>query len=92
MFGVLLRRDRARVASAAEAEAWAAGAAEPPGAGREGEVIVISAWAAASPAANRLLLRAMRREGGDRAVYASREYPDGRIRPVRLSAMPRSKR
>ena len=72
--------------SEAEAEAWISGAAQaPPGQGVAGENIVLNAWAADSTEANKVLLDELRIRGRDcRMLYARREYPDGRARPLRL--------
>jgi hemolysin-activating ACP:hemolysin acyltransferase len=71
------------------AERWLAGHSDPATeAGREGACMIVNAWAASSDPANRLLLRAMRIESRDRTIYARREYPDGRSRPLRLAARP----
>ena len=74
------------LADAAEAEAWLAGL---PAAlseqGKDGTAVILNAWAADTPAANRRLLEEMRRVGAGRdAVYARRDYPDGRTRPVKM--------
>src|SRR5262245_60192223 len=71
-----------------KAEAWLAGRAglsyED---SRDGDCVIINAWAASSPEAGRLLLDAVRRIGlGKQAVYFKRHYKDGTTRPMRLSA------
>ena len=75
------------LASAEDAEAWIAGRSNPAFEnGNTGACIVLNAWDAATPEANRVLLRQIRLIGRDRDwVYARREYPDGRSRPVKLS-------
>lgn len=51
-----------------------------------GEVVLINAWKATSPAANRFLLATMRRVVSDKAmVYAKRFYRGGRVRSVRIA-------
>lgn len=74
------------LASKAEAEAWVTGnTRDPPGQGVVGENIVLNAWAAETAEANRVLLDELRIRGRDNAMlYARREYPDGRARPLRL--------
>lgn len=75
------------LATEAEAEAWHGGQSNPATeSGKEGDCIVLNAWVASSPEANRLLLRQMRIEGKDKAsIYAKREYPDGRSRRLKLA-------
>lgn len=72
--------------SEAEAEDWIAGnTGDPPGDARSGDNIILNAWAADTPEANRVLLDELRIRGRDRRMlYARREYPDGRARPLRL--------
>jgi hemolysin-activating ACP:hemolysin acyltransferase len=54
--------------------------------GATGEIILVNAWKAGSPAANRALVEAFRVVIRDRKkVYARRFYPDGTVRPVRMS-------
>jgi hypothetical protein len=69
-----------------EAEAWVTGmpnATEV--AGTTGDCVVINAWAADAPEANRLLLQGALTIAKDyRMLYAKREYPNGRTRPMRL--------
>jgi hemolysin-activating ACP:hemolysin acyltransferase len=52
---------------------------------REGDCVIINAWAASTPEANRFLVSQMREiiDGKD-TVYFKRHYKDGRTRPVRL--------
>ena len=52
---------------------------------REGDFVIINAWAASTPEANRFLVSQMREiiDGKD-TVYFKRHYKDGRTRPVRL--------
>ena len=70
-----------------EAEAWVSGA--PDGtdvSGTTGDCVVINAWSADEPAVNDVLFaEAMRRAADFRMMYAKREYPDGRSRPLRLN-------
>jgi hemolysin-activating ACP:hemolysin acyltransferase len=72
--------------SKAEAEAWISGnTADPPGQGLAGDNIILNAWAADTTEANKILLEELRIRGRDNAMlYARREYPDGRARPLRL--------
>jgi len=74
------------LAGTAEAEDWLAGRPTTPDErGNEATAVVLNAWAAETPAANRRLLEEMRRVGiGRHAVYARREYADGTSRPVKL--------
>ncbi|MBW8726656.1 MAG: hypothetical protein JF625_16085 [Inquilinus limosus] len=68
------------------AESWLAGRDLPDAAARDGDCMVINAWAADDAAVNHLLLAAARRAGqGKRLVYFKRHYKDGRTRPMRLS-------
>jgi hemolysin-activating ACP:hemolysin acyltransferase len=77
------------LASAEAAETWLAGRSDPATeSGREGDCIIINAWAASSPEANQALLRAMRVAGRNKTIYAKREYADGHSRPLKLSARP----
>jgi len=77
------------LATADAAEQWLTGRSDPATeSGREGACMIVNAWAASSDPANRLLLRAMRIESRDTAIYARREYPDGRSRPLRLGNRP----
>lgn len=70
----------------AEAEAWLAGRAISDAVGAEGDCIVFNAWAAEDAAVNRFVLGAARvAMHGRRLIYSKRYYPDGRIRPLRLS-------
>jgi hemolysin-activating ACP:hemolysin acyltransferase len=52
---------------------------------RDGDCVIINAWAASTPEANRFLVAQVREiiEGKD-TVYFKRHYKDGRTRPVRL--------
>jgi hemolysin-activating ACP:hemolysin acyltransferase len=74
------------LADTSEAEAWLAGRPAPSRENRTKRTIVIlNAWAAETPAANRRLLEEMRRVGaGMDAIYARREYADGSSRPVKM--------
>ena len=50
-----------------------------------GEMVLINAWKADTPAVNRFLVRAFRHVIREKEmVYARRFYGDGRVRPVRL--------
>jgi hemolysin-activating ACP:hemolysin acyltransferase len=75
------------LASEAEAEAWHSGRSNPAAEkGSTGACIILNAWDASTPQANKALLQQMRREGKDKlAIYAKREYPDGRSRRLKLS-------
>ena len=54
---------------------------------RDGDCVIINAWAASSPEAGRLLRDAVRRIGlGKQAVYFKRHDQDGTTRPMRLNA------
>jgi hemolysin-activating ACP:hemolysin acyltransferase len=71
--------------SEANAEAWVQGRGDVPEL-RDGDCIVINAWSADDPAANRMVLAAARRAIRDkRLVYFKRHYGDGRTRPMRLA-------
>jgi hemolysin-activating ACP:hemolysin acyltransferase len=74
------------LASAEGAQAWLDGGADSTAEdGRTGDCIVVSAWAASTPEAHRVLVDHVRRvAAGKRAVYARRTYRDRRSRPVRL--------
>lgn len=53
---------------------------------QQGEIILINAWAAQSNMITRILLRHLREIGQNQEmVFFKRFYPDGRIRPGRLS-------
>jgi hemolysin-activating ACP:hemolysin acyltransferase len=53
---------------------------------RDGDCLIINAWAANSSEAGRLLRDAARRIGlGKQAVYFKRHCKDGNLRPMRLS-------
>ena len=69
-----------------KAEAWLTGNRDLEFAdSRAGEIVLINAWKASSPAANRLLLESVRTVSRDKAmVYAKRYYRDGRVRTMRL--------
>jgi hemolysin-activating ACP:hemolysin acyltransferase len=50
-----------------------------------GEFVILNAWKATTPAANRLLIDAFRRLfRSKQALYYKRFYADGRMRPARL--------
>jgi hemolysin-activating ACP:hemolysin acyltransferase len=70
-----------------KAEAWVTGhAALSYEDSRDGDCLLINAWAANSPEVGRLLRDAARRIGRDKqAVYFRRHYKDGTTRPMRLS-------
>jgi hemolysin-activating ACP:hemolysin acyltransferase len=70
------------------AEAWLTGrAALSCEDSRDGDCLIINAWAASSREVGRLLRDAARRIGrGKQAVYFKRHYRDGRTRPMRLIA------
>jgi hemolysin-activating ACP:hemolysin acyltransferase len=71
----------------ATAEAWVDGHASFSGEDAiSGDCIVFNAWAATTPEVNRFLLNGMREVAKDKdTAYFKRTYPDGRVRPVRLS-------
>jgi hemolysin-activating ACP:hemolysin acyltransferase len=74
------------LASKEKAEAWVeGGGALSFGDSRDGDCVIINAWAASTPEANRFLVSQMREiiDGKD-TVYFKRHYKDGRTRPVRL--------
>ena len=53
---------------------------------REGDCVILNAWAAETHRANRFILDTVRRLfAGKRTIYFKRQYPDGRARPMRLS-------
>jgi hemolysin-activating ACP:hemolysin acyltransferase len=53
---------------------------------REGDCVIISAVAAETSHANRFILKIGRKIfAGKRTIYYKRHYPDGRVRPVRLT-------
>lgn len=53
---------------------------------REGDCVIVNAWAADTIGANRFILEAMRKLfAGKRAIYFKRHYPDGRTRAMRLA-------
>src|SRR5262245_57464800 len=69
-----------------KAEAWVEGrGAVSFGDSQDGDCVIINAWAASTPEANRFLLAQARRiiDGKD-TVYFKRHYKDGSTRPVRL--------
>jgi hemolysin-activating ACP:hemolysin acyltransferase len=73
-------------ASAADAEAWLGGRLPADAPLRAGNCLVINAWAADRPRANDFLLREVRRRAsGAAAIYARRDYGDGRSRPVKIA-------
>jgi hemolysin-activating ACP:hemolysin acyltransferase len=71
----------------AEAEAWVTGtqgATEV--SGTIGDCIVVNAWAADTPDANRMIMNgALAAAKKYRMLYAKREYADGRSRPLRFT-------
>jgi hypothetical protein len=71
-----------------KAEAWVTGrAALSYEDSRDGDCLLINAWAANSPEVSHLLRDAARRIGrGKHAVYFKRHYEDGSTRPMRLNA------
>jgi hemolysin-activating ACP:hemolysin acyltransferase len=69
-----------------KAEAWVEGrGAVSFGDSQDGDCVILNAWAASTPEANRFLLAQARRiiDGKD-TVYFKRHYKDGSTRPVRL--------
>ena len=69
-----------------KAEAWVEGrGAVSFGDSQDGDCVIINAWAASTPEANRFLVAQARRiiDGKD-TVYFKRHYKDGSTRPVRL--------
>jgi hemolysin-activating ACP:hemolysin acyltransferase len=53
---------------------------------REGECVILNAWVANTPLANRFIIETARKIfAGKSAVYFKRHYPDGRTRPTRLT-------
>jgi hemolysin-activating ACP:hemolysin acyltransferase len=57
---------------------------------RDGEIVIINAWAADSEPANRFLVEAARQIFADKqAAYFKRFYPDGRMRCGRLRLLGR---
>jgi hemolysin-activating ACP:hemolysin acyltransferase len=69
-----------------KAEAWVEGRAGLSSEdGRDGDCVILNAWAASSPEANRFLVAQARAivEGKD-TIYFKRHYKDGRTRPMRL--------
>jgi hemolysin-activating ACP:hemolysin acyltransferase len=74
------------LANKEDAEAWLKGGS-PPGLeeGKTGECLMLNAWVAANPAANRFIFDHLRVVGkGKYALYGKRDYPDGRTRRLRL--------
>lgn len=73
-------------ASKAKAEAWLAGGQDLNfGDSQSGEIVIVNAWKATTPAAHRSLVDVVRRVIRTKdAVYYKRSYGDGRVRPVRL--------
>ncbi len=69
-----------------EAEAWVTGAPDATEiGGNAGDCVAINAWSADTPEVNAVLFdEAMHRARDFRMVYAKREYPDGRSRPLRI--------
>lgn len=76
------------LATTEEAEAWRAGRSDAATEnGRTGTCVVLNAWSANDADVQDFLLDEMRRlarESGIEAIYAMREYVDGRSRPLRL--------
>ena len=69
-----------------KAEAWVEGrGAVSFGDSQDGDCVILNAWAASTPEANRFLLAQARKviDGKD-TVYFKRHYKDGSTRPVRL--------
>ena len=53
---------------------------------REGDCVILNAWAADNPRANRFIVNAGRKLFENRrTLYFKRHYPDGRVRPMRLA-------
>ena len=53
---------------------------------REGDCVILNAWAAETHRANRFILDSVRKLFADkRTIYFKRQYPDGRTRHMRLS-------
>ncbi len=74
------------LASKEHAEAWVEGrGALSSEDSRDGDCVILNAWAASTPEANRFLLAQARKviDGKD-TVYFKRHYKDGSTRPVRL--------
>ena len=74
------------LASKEKAEAWVEGrGAVSFGDSRDGDCVIINAWTASTPEANRFLVSQARKiiDGKD-TVYFKRHYKDGSTRPVRL--------
>lgn len=70
----------------ARAEAWLAHERDfTSQAAREGDCCMVNFWQAESPEVTRFLLAFLMSAFPDkRRVYAKRQYPDGRVRPLRL--------
>lgn len=74
------------LASKERAEAWVEGrGAVSYGDSRDGDCVILNAWTASTPEANRFLVSQARKiiDGKD-TVYFKRHYKDGSTRPVRL--------
>lgn len=74
------------LASKEKAEAWVEGrGAVSFGDSRDGDCVILNAWAASTPEANRFLVSQARKviDGKD-TVYFKRHYKNGSTRPVRL--------
>ncbi len=53
---------------------------------RDGDCVIVNAWAADTGAANRFIVETARKLfAGKRTLYFKRHYPNGRTRPMRLS-------
>ena len=74
------------LASKEKAEAWVEGrGAVSSGDSLDGDCVILNAWAASTPEANRFLLAQAREViAGKDTVYFKRHYKDGSTRPVRL--------
>ncbi len=74
------------LASEAEAEAWITGRPEAAQIrGDAGDCLVLNAWSADNPVAHAVLRDELRIRGrGIKALYAKRDYRDGRTRPLRM--------
>ena len=75
------------LASREEAEAWIGGRPETAQIrGEAGDCLVLNAWSADSAEAHAVLRDELRIRGrGIKALYAKREYKDGRTRPLRMA-------
>jgi hemolysin-activating ACP:hemolysin acyltransferase len=69
------------------AEAWLTGARPLADAeARRGDCVVLNFWQADTPEVSRLIIaHAGALAPGARRIYAKRHYPDGRVRPLRLT-------